>query len=401
MRSLAALASVVIALSAHAQITPQVTCWRDDAGGAATTIVFGYTNDGAATVVAIGPANYVTPGPDAQSQPETFEAGTVANAFTISIAADQASTASWSVNGSVATFNRALATPCPASMCLCPPGPMGEKGPTGPEGPAGLPGPIGAEGPSGPAGVAGLGGLRGETGASGSMGAAGPAGLQGPVGATGAFGAEGAVGMIGPQGSAGDPGTAGPAGPAGAAGPRGVTGATGPTGDAGPAGADGPQGAAGSRGDPGPSGPAGPTGIRGEPGSAGPTGPRGEPGATGRSGAPGADGVPAILGTVSAGGTVRVTTREAASLVVIASVSARAAHAGGIRLVVDGATRSGPFAVGPRSTLIPIVATVPVDAGEHEVSIASEDAEILSQSLTVLVSRPGEPAPPRRRAAGR
>ena len=94
-----------------------------------------------------------------------------------------------------------------------------------------------------------------------------------------------------------------------------------------------------------------------------------------------------------------MTAPEAASLLVIATVTARAEEAGVVRLVVDGVARGASFPVGSRTTLIPIAATISVDGGEHEVTLASEDAEILSQSLTVLVSEAEDSTPSRRRAA--
>jgi hypothetical protein len=360
MRTAAALSSLLFVLAAGAQITPEVTCWRDDASDL-TTIVFGYTNAGTATTIARGAANFVMPPPDGQSQPESFASGSVANAFTMSIAAADASAASWTVEGNVVYFNRALVLQCAATMCLCPAGPEGTAG---------------------------------------AVGEAGPEGAQGAAGATGDAGAQGNAGATGPPGAPGPAGDAGGSGAIGPEGPRGPTGGTGPAGsvgERGPVGAQGPQGPRGGSGDPGEAGPSGGAGPRGAMGEAGPQGAAGARGSRGIDGAAGIDGLWAIRDSASAETMARVTADDPSSLLVMATVSARAETSGSLQIVVDGVPRGPSFAVASRATTIPLVTAIPVSGGEHVVRIVSADAEILASSLSVFVSEGETPTSGKRR----
>lgn len=253
-----------------------------------------------------------------------------------------------------------------ANGAIGPTGPIGFTGTTGPQGTAGatgadgITGSTGADGSTGPqgadgmtgstgpqgVGITGAAGIDGATGATGSIGPTGPQGVPGAAASKGDTGDTGPTGAIGPTGPQGVPGTAaakgdtGPTGDLGPTGPQGA-GSTGPTGDFGPTGPTGPQGAGstgptgnngaiGSTGSTGPqgvgsTGPSGPQGLVGSTGavgatgpqgvgSTGPTGPAGVQGSTGSTGPQGSNGTTGptgpqnVVGTLTAGTGVGLTT---------------------------------------------------------------------------------------------
>jgi hypothetical protein len=116
-------------------------------------------------------------------------------------------------------------------------------------------------------------------------------------------------------------------------------------------------------------------------------------GAEGEAGPDGAPAIPVIAATIDG---ERVVVDRPSRLIVIATVTARATPAGSVHLLVEGVPAAS-FSIDARSITIPIVTTIDVSAGAHVIRIGSLDAEVLSSSITVMVT--DRPEEPRRRIA--
>ena len=332
----------ILPVQAHAAIEPVVTCWTDSTGTDLVTIRFGYSNtDAGAVTIPIGIDNFLSVASSAPPQPVTFEPGTHADAFLVTVPAAEASSVEWTVDGTTAAVN--LATDPECSSCFCPAGPEGAGGATGPTGP------VGPTGPAGPQGVAGIDGEKG------------PVGDAGPIGATGA------------------------------AGPIGVTGEAGPTGPAGIAGVEG------IRGEAGPRGPRGIDGVQGAPGPAGAIGATGPVGVIGAAGATGVEGAQGAVGPDGKGSIVR----SPRQLFVTGVIAARSSEGGSVSITVGGQTAGIDYRVPATGQwiLIPVSVAAPATAGRAIEVIGTEGVEVGERSLSVVGL--STPLPGRRRAVGR